>query len=91
MGTWPVFWFETNSAWGLVDSPAAWAKMRANWNEGGHGLGEDEIYSAKSTASTDSGEAIPEFGTRAEHLCGKMTLGEFFDQNGVDRSTGHNA
>lgn len=90
MENWPVFWFETNDAWGLVDSPAAWAEMRANWNKGGHGLGEDEIYHAKSTASTDSGDT-PNFGTRAEHLGGKITLGEFFDQNGVDCSIGHNA
>ena len=33
MPNWPVFWFETNSAWGLVNSQEVWAAMRAAWNE----------------------------------------------------------
>ena len=32
--SWTTFWFETNSAWGLVDSPEAWKAMRENWNKG---------------------------------------------------------
>ena len=35
--SWTTFWFETNSAWGLVDSPEAWKAMRENWNKGAHG------------------------------------------------------
>lgn len=87
MGNWPTFWFETNDAWGLVDGPEAWKEMRANWNKGGHRMAPDEIYSAKA-ADLDDPADVPNFGTRAEHLGGKMTLGEFFDQNGVDRSIG---
>jgi len=93
---WKTFWFETNSAWGLVDSPEAWEAMRENWNKGAHGMQPDEIYS--NNLSFDKphqisekiihcpNKEIPNFGRRAEHIGGKTTLGEFFDQNGMNRN-----
>jgi len=87
--SWTTFWFETNSAWGLVDSPEAWKAMRENWNKGAHGMQADEIYSnnlsydpARNTTNND----VPNFGRRAEHIGGKTTLGEFFDQDGMVRN-----
>lgn len=90
MGNWAPFWFETNSAFGMVDSPEAWAAMRARWNKGAHGMKPDDIYS--SNLSLDRVVAkpddVPNFGRRSEHLGGKTTLGEFFDANGLDRDIG---
>lgn len=86
---WKTFWFETNSAWGLVDSPQAWKIMREKWNNGAHGMKPEEIYINnlsfdKSVPSRDGDH--PNFGRRREHIGGKTTLGEFFDQNGMDRN-----
>lgn len=87
---WPVFWFETNSAWGLVDSPEAWAEVRRNWNKGAHGLQPDEIYSRNRSFDPPQPRpgGVPNFGGRAEHIGGQMTLGEFFDAHGMDRGIG---
>lgn len=88
MDNWKTFWFETNSAWGLVDSPEAWKAMRENWNKGAHGMPPDEIYSNNLSfdPAHSSASDVPNFGRRAEHISGKTTLGEFFDQNGMDRN-----
>lgn len=85
---WTTFWFETNSVWGLVDSPGAWKAMRENWNKGAHGMQPDEIYSNNLSfdRANHSDDDVPNFGRRAEHLGGKTTLGEFFDQNGMKRN-----
>ena len=88
MPNWPVFWFETNSAWGLVNSQEVWAAMRTAWNAGGHRQPPEAIYNATLVAAELPQGKIPNFGTRAEHIGGQMTLGEFFDKNGVDRNIG---
>lgn len=90
MNGWVTFWFETNSAWGLVDSPAAWAEMRANWNKGAHGMKPQDIYdrSLSFDRTNPHPEDMPNFGLRSEHIGGKTTLGEFFDANKMDRQIG---
>lgn len=83
---WTPFWFETNSAFGLVDSPEAWKLMRARWAKGAHHLPPAAIYTMRSFDPTVTREGdIPNFGGRSEHLGGKTTLGEFFDAKGMTR------
>lgn len=90
MPGWTTFWFETNSAWGRVDSPAAWLKMREAWNKGAHSMTPDEIYTTNLSfePANPRPEDIPNFGCRAEHIGGKMSLGEFFDAHQMDRGIG---
>jgi hypothetical protein len=87
---WAPFWFETNSAWGLVDSPEAWVSMREKWNKGDRSMKPNEIYSNNLSfdVKTHHQITIPSFGRRIEHIGGKTTLGEFFDANGMDRNVG---
>ena len=84
---WKTFWFDTNSAWGMADSPEAWAAIRANWNKGAHGMKPKEIYTNNLSCDHPPRPGdVPNFGRRAEHIGGKITLGEFFDDNGMARN-----
>jgi hypothetical protein len=46
-----------------------------------------EIYTASRSWDWYNAKpgAIPNFGQRAEHLGGEMTLGDFFVEHGMDR------
>jgi hypothetical protein len=87
MSAWTTFWFESNSAWGLADSPETWANIRADWNRGAHYMAPKEIYTASRSWDRHNAKpgTVPNFGQRTEHLGGKMTLGDFFDQHGMDK------
>lgn len=85
---WTPFWFETNSAFGLVDSPKAWTRMRKQWETAARllHLGPNAIYDLRSFDRTVVREGdLPNFGQRSEHLGGKTTLGQFFDAEGMKR------
>jgi len=89
MKSWKPFWFETNSAWGLVDSPDAWVEMRRRWNMGAHGMPPKEIYNVLSFDRTKPRQDdLPNFGSRREHIGGKATLRDFFNMNGMDTGIG---
>jgi hypothetical protein len=85
--TWVTFWLETNSTFGLVDSPEKWIQKRKEWNSDacGSGMHPNDIYDLKSY---DKSEGWPEFGSRREHRDGTRTLGEFFEANGMDTNIG---
>lgn len=86
---WEKFWLETNSAWGICDSPEQWLERRAAWNKGAHGQKPDEIYNLKLAATKTKRKGdVPSFGSRVEHIGGTKTLGEFFDEHNMDRNIG---
>ena len=84
--SWKTFWFETNSVWGSVDSPIKWREVRGHWNNGCHGMLPEDIYTCNSSYDGIAYPGrLPEFGSRGEHIGGKMTLGEFFDLHGMQK------
>ena len=85
---WVSFWFDTNSAWSLVDSPTAWMFIRMKWNEGALYSDPDEIYTNNRSVEYPWQGEIPNFGRCKEHIGGKTTLGEFFASNCMDMSIG---
>lgn len=85
---WVTFHLDTNYARGLADSPDHWETIRSNWVNGEHAMNPDEIYTNNRScdSATNQPGDIPSFGRRAEHIGGKMTLGEFFDAHGMPRN-----
>ena len=83
MINWTPFWFDSNSAWGLADTPEAWQAIRANWDKGAHCMKGDEIYLAKSAGYDLARTGVQSFGWRVEHIGGRQTLREFFAENGM--------
>ena len=88
---WTPFWLETNSTFGLVDSAEVWVQKRHEWDKDAsrYGICPDEIYELKSyDRDSNDKSQTPSFGSRREHIGGKMTLGLFFALHGMDRSIG---
>jgi len=79
---WKTFWFESNAAWGLADSQEAWDKIRANYALSHKNDDPDLIYNAASASFCDRDSSLmPNFGFRREHIGGKKTLRDFFDEH----------
>lgn len=83
---WVEFWLETNYVWGLITSQEDWLKSLADLNKSPFNAPQD-IYTLAKKAGTDYNydANIPTFGTRAEHINGEMTLGDFFDMHGMEK------
>ena len=72
---WIPFWFEGNSAWGMIDSPGEFERIKKAY----HG---SDCRSAKRAGGDYESNGIPYFGYRAECI-GAETLGEWADKNGI--------
>ena len=83
---WVAFWLETSYVWGLIASQEDWLKSLADLNKNPFTAPQD-IYTLAKKADVCYGyvNSIPSFGTRAEHINGKLTLGEFFDMHGMEK------
>ena len=84
---WVEFWLETNYIWGLITSQEEWLKSLVAWGKGNPLSSPSDIYNCAKKAGVDYNydENVPSFGTRAEHINGEMTLGEFFDMHGMEK------
>jgi hypothetical protein len=71
---WVAFHFESNQAFGDIESLEQWLEMKARWEVAypGH-----DIYDCKECTYP---RAMPDFGQRREHQ-GDRTLREFFTAN----------
>ena len=76
---WKKFWFETNQAFGPVDSAEDWSRMKSQYDRAYPGC---NVYDLKEAGGRDK-YPIPSFGQRREHT-GDRTLGEFFKKNGMN-------
>jgi len=82
--TWKTFWFESNAAWGLADSEEAWDNIKANYNNFHKNDDPDLIYNATSASFCDRDSSLMlNFGFRMEHIGGKKTLRDFFNEHGM--------
>lgn len=81
---WTRFWWDSNRAFGFVESPAEWRAIV--WRFGDPAwrpnLTVSELLEAKQAAYR-TGEDVPSFGFRVEHT-GDLTLGEWAKQQGMD-------
>lgn len=80
---WVPFWFDTNSCFGLADTPEKWDEIKTMWYK--DNFIDANIYDACRSYDSSLESYNPNFGTRREHHNGSMTLGEFFDKNGMKR------
>ncbi len=72
---WTPFWFEGNSAWGLINGPAEWAQIKEAYPD-------TDLSQAKISESYSANTGIPYYGFR--HECqGPKLLGEFFAENNM--------
>lgn len=72
---WVPFWFEGNQAWGLIDSPEEWERIKAAYST-------TDLRTAKRAGGDYESDGTPYFGFRAECKLPE-TLGEFADANGI--------
>ena len=71
---WKPFWFEGNTAWGLICNADGWARIDAAYS----GSGADLRLARRGPDKRSADGPIPNYGFRSEHR-GAETLGEFFD------------
>ena len=88
MINWTPFHFDSNTAWGTIDSPEAWAKLLDDYGAKG-GLRPDEAVTRALAATLAPGEGVdttatlPRFGYRTEHVGGTTTLRQWAEGNGM--------
>lgn len=71
---WVPFWFDGNQAWGHIDTPEEWERIKFAYKDSRCNLAE-----AKSNPARDT----PCFGLYSEYR-GELSLGEFAEENGMD-------
>lgn len=78
---WVTFYFDGNLAFGIVDSPAEWERIKQAYREapGGHATPAELLESRN--CPRDGG--LPKFGFVVE-CDGPQTLRDFFVQHGMD-------
>lgn len=83
---WTTFYFDGNMAWGLVDSPAEWERIKEAYRTapGGHATPSD-LLDAKNCPNRREG-LPPLFGFVIE-CNGPQTLREFFAEHGMEGGT----
>lgn len=81
---WKTFYFDGNQAFGVVDSPAEWERIKATYREFAK-IGSCASPADLLTARNCPREIglTPKFGFVIE-CDGPQTLGEFFAENGMD-------
>jgi len=73
---WVSFWFEGNQAWGMICGPGEWQVLKKAYPN-------IDLRTAKESTSYGASINMPYYGFRSE--CeGPKTLGEFFDENGME-------
>lgn len=72
--TWVTFYFEGNSAWGLIDGPEKWQRIKSQWNG-------DSCLGAKR-GGTKELNGRPLFGY-GKDFTGPETLGEWAEKQGM--------
>jgi len=70
---WVTFWFEGNQAWGEIDSPEEWERIKAAYPT-------TDLRTAKRATAKYETDGTPYFGFRSECKLPE-TLGEFADAN----------
>ena len=94
--TWNPFHYDSNAAWGVIDSPEAWAKLLDNPQ---HPSRDDRDQRLARTLDAKmavrlhantlletalAGDAsMPSFGWRSEHIGDGVTLREWATGNGM--------
>jgi hypothetical protein len=71
---WRKFWFEGNMAWGLIESPEDWRRIKVAYSD---------INLRTARRCETLSYPYPYFGFSSE-CKGKETLGEFADNNGMN-------
>ncbi|MBU1179380.1 hypothetical protein KJ885_00360 [Patescibacteria group bacterium] len=79
MGNWKKFWFEGNLYFGWVKSIDDWRKAVEIYGE--HFTPLSRLLEAREAPHETN--RYPKFGFASE-CCGKLTLGEWAKQNGMD-------
>ncbi len=75
--TWIPFHYDSNSAFGLIDSPDAWTRLLANIKGGAEiALEARSATWLHANTALEAGGA-PSFGYRREHVGGKESLREW--------------
>ena len=83
---WVPFYFDGNQAWGLVDSPAEWERIKTAYREfakRGACASPEELLDATNCPYTRP-DMPPMFGFVVECLDGTKTLREFFAEHGME-------
>lgn len=76
-GEFVPFWIETNQVFGMVKTVEEWIEIKRMF---------DIAYSKSIWSLRECEERrVPNFGQRSEHQ-GTRTLGQFFDQNKMERT-----
>lgn len=73
MGKWKSFWFESNAAWGWINSPKEWERIKEFHPN-------TDLGNAKESVDYSNSTGEPYFGFRAE-CRGPGILKEFFEKN----------
>lgn len=71
---WIPFYFDGNQAWGQIDTPEEWERIKHSYKDSSCNLAE-----SKSNPKRDT----PCFGLYPEYK-GELSLGEFAEENGMD-------
>lgn len=77
MKKWKPFWLESNQAWGWIDKPSKWNRIKKSYQDTGINISD-----AKESTSYAESTGAPYFGFRSE-CKGPGTLGEFFKKHGM--------
>jgi len=72
---WVQFWFDGNQAWGLIDSPEEWERVKEAYPT-------TDLRKAKRASNNYETNGTPYFGFRMECILPE-TLGEWADANGM--------
>jgi hypothetical protein len=79
---WVVFYLDTNSVWGMVESREDWLGMKKKWVEWQSGRTDEELKDCPGMKEKDI-PLPPKFGYVVE-CTGPGTLGQFFERNGME-------
>ena len=85
---WTTFYFDGNQAWGLVDSPAEWERIKTAYREfSKHGACASPAELLETRNCTDRREGLPPLFGFVVECNGPLALGEFFAQHGMEVGT----
>ena len=83
---WTTFYFDGNLAFGIVDSPAEWDRVKSAYREFKGGCPTPaELLDARNCQDRREG-SLPKFGFVIE-CNGPQTLREFFSEHGMEIGT----
>ena len=78
MDGWKPFWFEGHQAWGLINSPKEWNRIKKAYLNKDIGMSLDELLAAKRNEYSDK----LYYGFRSE-CNGEDTLADYFKREGM--------